>query len=90
MLALGMALVRQPKALFLDEPSLGLSPVLAQQLGDTFQTIQRQGTAILLVEQNVKLAMRVAHRVYVMKTGCIILEDSGEKLRQRGEWWDLF
>lgn len=90
MLSLGMALMVQPQALLLDEPSLGLAPVLAQQLGDIFQMIREQGTAILLVEQNVKLALRLAHRVYVMKAGHIILEDSGENLRQRRELWDLF
>jgi branched-chain amino acid transport system ATP-binding protein len=91
MLGLGMALVTEPKLLLLDEPSLGLAPLLVRSLMETLQHIQSTlGTSILLVEQNVKQALTIAERVYIMKMGRIVLEESGEKLLQRGEWWDLF
>lgn len=91
MLGLGMILITRPKLLLLDEPSLGLAPVLVLTLLESLKSIRDSfATSILLVEQNVKQAMEVAKRVYVMKMGRIILEESGEKLLQQGEWWDLF
>ena len=91
MLGLGMTLVTRPQLLILDEPSLGLAPLLVRSLLGTLKQIREAlGTSVILVEQNVKQAMGVAHRVYVMKMGRTILEESGEKLLQRGEWWDLF
>ncbi|MBL7208969.1 MAG: ABC transporter ATP-binding protein [Dehalococcoidia bacterium] len=91
MLGLGMALITGPRLLLLDEPSLGLAPLLVQSVMDTLRQIQQTlGTSILLVEQNVKQALQLAQRVYVMKMGRIILEESGESLLQRGEWWSLF
>lgn len=91
MLGMGMALVIRPRLLLLDEPSLGLAPVLVRSLMEALQQIQKElGTSILLVEQNVKQALQVARRVYVMKMGKLILEESAEKLLQRGQWWDLF
>jgi len=91
MLGLGMILITRPQLLLLDEPSLGLAPVLVTTLLESLRNIRDSfGTSILLVEQNVRQAMEFAQRVYVMKMGSIILEEKGEKLLQRGEWWDLF
>lgn len=91
MMIFGMALMTQPQLLMLDEPSLGLAPILVQSLIDTLRQIRDDfGTTVILVEQNVKQALRVADRVYVMKMGSIILEECGAEFRQRGQWWDLF
>ncbi len=91
MLALGLALVLRPKLLLLDEPSLGLAPVLVQRVLESVQEINRRfGTAALLVEQNVKQALRIAGRVYVMKVGQISLEDRAEALLARRDLWQLF
>ncbi len=91
MLALGLALVLRPKLLLLDEPSLGLAPVLVQRVLESVQEINRRfGTAALLVEQNVKQALRIAGRVYVMKIGQISLEDRAETLLARRDLWQLF
>jgi branched-chain amino acid transport system ATP-binding protein len=90
-LSLGMGLIRQPKLLILDEPSSGLSPVTSQHVMNIIRELNNNfGTSILLVEQNVKAAFKLSDRVYVMKTGRIILEETGEKLLERKEWWDLF
>jgi branched-chain amino acid transport system ATP-binding protein len=76
--------------LLLDEPSLGLAPVLVQKVLEAIVEInQRLGTSILLVEQNVKQALRVSSRVYVMKTGRIAMEDRSESMLVRGHFWDL-
>lgn len=80
MLALGRALMSSPKLLLLDEPSLGLAPNLALDVFKTFHEIHWQGTSILLVEQNVALALDVADRAYVMERGYIILEGTSEEL----------
>jgi branched-chain amino acid transport system ATP-binding protein len=80
MLAIGRALMSRPKLLLLDEPSLGLSPILVQQIFSIVQEINRQGTTILLVEQNALQALKVANRGYVLQTGSIILADSAENL----------
>jgi len=91
MLGLGMTLITRPRLLILDEPSLGLAPVLVKSLLETLRQIREVlGASVILVEQNVKQALEVAHRVYFVKMGRIILEESGENLLQRGEWWDLF
>jgi branched-chain amino acid transport system ATP-binding protein len=91
MLALGLALMQQPRVLLLDEPSLGLAPFLVQRVLEAVQTInQRFGTSILLVEQNIKQALRVAGRVYVMKVGQIVLEERSEALLARADLWTLF
>ena len=90
-LSIAMGLLRQPKLLMLDEPSSGLSPVAFQNVAGIIRKINDSlGTAILLVEQNVKVAFKLSRRVYVMKAGRMILEETGEKLLQRQEWWDLF
>ena len=91
MLGIGMGLLREPRLLMLDEPSSGLSPVAFQKVAGIIQTINREmGTAVLLVEQNVKVAFKLSKRVFVMKAGRVILEETGEKLLQRGHWWELF
>jgi branched-chain amino acid transport system ATP-binding protein len=82
MLAIGRALMARPTLLLLDEPSMGLSPILVETIFRIVQDINRQGTTILLVEQNARMALRVAHRGYVIQTGRIVLHDSaGELLR---------
>jgi branched-chain amino acid transport system ATP-binding protein len=89
-LAIGMAILISPRLLLLDEPTLGLSPNLVHDLGETLRSIQSMGTAILLVEQNVGVAISLAQRVYVMKTGQIILEEDQEAMSSRQNLWDLF
>ena len=81
MLAVGRALMARPQLLMLDEPSLGLAPLVVQAVFEIIGSINRTGTAILLVEQNAYQALRVAHRGYVMETGRIVLEESGAALR---------
>ena len=73
MLAIGRALMSHPRVLLLDEPSLGLSPILVQQVFETIKDINRQGTSILLVEQNALQALTIAHRGYVLQTGQVVL-----------------
>ena len=80
MLAIGRALMAKPKVLLLDEPSMGLSPVLTETIFRTIIAINKQGTTILLVEQNARMALRVAHRGYVIQTGRIVLEDAASEL----------
>ena len=81
MLAVGRALMGRPKLLMLDEPSLGLAPLVVRDLFEIIRGINARGTAILLVEQNAYQALRVAHRGYVMETGRIVLDDRSEALR---------
>lgn len=91
MLSLGMALSIQPQLLILDEPSLGLAPTLVSHVVSAITKVNRSlGVTVFLVEQNVKQAFKISNRVYVMKTGHIILEETGQKLLERSEWWDLF
>jgi branched-chain amino acid transport system ATP-binding protein len=80
MLAIGRSLMLRPKLLLLDEPSLGLAPLLVRQIFDTISEINREGTSVLLVEQNANLALRMAHRAYVLEVGRITLEGTGEEL----------
>lgn len=82
MLAIGRALMAEPKLLLLDEPSLGLAPLLVREIFRTIQTVNRQGVSILLVEQNARMALRIAHRAYVMETGRIRMSGSAMELRQ--------
>ncbi len=89
-LAIGMAILVRPDLLLLDEPSLGLSPNLVNELGKVLQEIQQMGMSVLLVEQNVKMAISLSHRIYVMRTGQIILEETGEEMMKRESLWDLF
>lgn len=82
MLAMGRAMMANPRVLLLDEPSMGLAPVLVEIIFDTIQQINKQeGTTILLVEQNALMALSVASRGYVLETGSIVLSDSAENLR---------
>ncbi len=80
MLAIGRALMAKPRLLLLDEPSMGLAPVLVEQIFDTVQTINTQGVTILLVEQNAAMALSIAGRGYVLETGRIALEGSAAEL----------
>src|SRR5207237_1432211 len=80
MLAISRALMARPGLLLLDEPSMGLSPILVETIFRIVQDINRQGTTILLVEQNARMALRVAHRGYVIQTGRIVLHDSAAAL----------
>jgi branched-chain amino acid transport system ATP-binding protein len=81
MLAIGRALMGRPTLLLLDEPSMGLAPVLVEQIFQIIQDINKQGTTILLVEQNALMALAVAHRGYVLQTGQIVLSDTAEALQ---------
>jgi len=81
MLAIGRALMARPRLLLLDEPSMGLAPVLVELIFDTIVDINKQGTTILLVEQNALMALSIAHRGYVLRTGEIALTDTAENLR---------
>jgi len=82
MLAIGRALMSRPKLLLLDEPSMGLAPVLVERIFDIIKEINTQGTTILLVEQNANVALEIATRGYVMETGSIVNSSSAEKLRE--------
>lgn len=80
MLAMGRALMSKPKLLMLDEPSMGLAPILVEQIFDIIKELHRSGTTILLVEQNAQAALSVADRAYVLETGKITLSGTGEEL----------
>ncbi len=80
MLAIGRALMSKPRILLLDEPSMGLSPILVETIFQIIREINKQGTTILLVEQNALLALQVANRGYVLQTGNIVMEDTGPNL----------
>jgi len=82
MLAIGRALMARPTLLLLDEPSMGLAPILVETIFKIIQDINRQGTTILLVEQNARMALGVAHRGYVMQTGRIVLQAPAAELLQ--------
>jgi branched-chain amino acid transport system ATP-binding protein len=82
MLAIGRALMADPKLLLLDEPSMGLAPVLVERIYETIEDINKQGTTILLVEQNANYALQVSKRGYVLETGRIALADRSEVLRE--------
>ncbi len=80
MLAIGRALMAKPRLLLLDEPSMGLAPIIVQDIFRTLREINRSGLTIFLVEQNVRQALRIADRAYVLETGRIVLEGSGREL----------
>jgi branched-chain amino acid transport system ATP-binding protein len=82
MLAIGRALMAKPQLLLLDEPSMGLSPILVEQIFAIVQDINKQGTTVLLVEQNALMALAIAQRGYVLQTGNILLADSAQALLQ--------
>jgi len=85
MLAIARALMAAPRLLLLDEPSMGLAPVLVEQIFETILDINRQGTTILLVEQNAAMALSIAHRGYVLETGAIVLSGSAAELQENAE-----
>jgi branched-chain amino acid transport system ATP-binding protein len=85
MLAIGRAMMSDPKLLLLDEPGMGLAPILVERIYETIAEINRQGTTILLVEQNANFALGVARRGYVLETGTIALTDRSEALRENPE-----
>jgi branched-chain amino acid transport system ATP-binding protein len=85
MLAMSRGLMSKPKLMMLDEPSMGLSPILVQQVFDIIKTLHNTGTTILLVEQNAQMALSIADRAYVMETGKIILTGTGEELANSDE-----
>ncbi len=80
MLAIGRALMQDPKLLILDEPSLGLAPRLVQEVRDIIVEINRQGTSVLLIEQNASMALSIAHHCYIMETGKMVMEGAAERL----------
>jgi branched-chain amino acid transport system ATP-binding protein len=85
MLAIGRALMSDPRLLLLDEPAMGLAPVLVERIYETIAEINRQGTTILLVEQNANFALEVAKRGYVLETGTVALTDTSDSLREDPE-----
>jgi branched-chain amino acid transport system ATP-binding protein len=80
MLAIGRALMSKPKLLLMDEPSMGLAPLLVHEIFSTIKEINQQGTTILLVEQNANMALSIAHRAYVIETGAVVIEGTGKEL----------
>jgi branched-chain amino acid transport system ATP-binding protein len=85
MLAIGRALMAQPTLLLLDEPSMGIAPILVERIYETIAEINKQGTTILLVEQNANFALDVSKRAYVLETGAVTLSDKSEALRENPE-----
>jgi branched-chain amino acid transport system ATP-binding protein len=90
MLAMGRALMAHPKVLLMDEPSMGLAPVLVEQVFDIIKEINEQGTTVFLVEQNASMALEVAHRGYVLQTGEIVLADSAKALLESPEMQEAY
>jgi branched-chain amino acid transport system ATP-binding protein len=92
MVSLAMALMTRPRLLLLDEPSLGLSPTITEQIMVRVRRLVNEGMSVVLVEQNIPAALMVADRVYVLRSGRILLEESADALRARGRenWWTLF
>ena len=82
MLAIGRAIMARPSLLLLDEPSLGLAPIVVENIFEVIQVINREGTTVLLVEQNAQMALQIAHRGYVLATGEIILQGSAKELME--------
>jgi len=90
MLAMARAILRRPKLLMLDEPSLGLAPVVARKVYDTLSEISKAGATILLVEQNAKLALKIANFGYILESGRIVLEGTAEELRENEDVKELY
>ena len=85
MLAMGRALMSRPRILLLDEPSMGLAPLLVREIFEIIKNINLNGTTILLVEQNASMALSIAHRAYVLENGSIVISGTGEELAKSGE-----
>lgn len=85
MLAMGRALMSRPRILLLDEPSMGLAPLLVREIFSIIKDINEAGTTILLVEQNASMALSIAHRAYVLETGSIVMSGTGEELARSNE-----
>lgn len=85
MLAMGRALMSKPRLLLLDEPSMGLAPIFIKEIFNIIVDIQKQGTTVLLIEQNANMALQIANRGYVLETGRIVLSGSGEELLESDE-----
>jgi branched-chain amino acid transport system ATP-binding protein len=82
MLAIGRAIMARPSLLLMDEPSMGLAPILVESIFDTINQINKEGVTVLLVEQNALMALSIAHRGYVMQTGEIVLQDTADNLQK--------
>jgi branched-chain amino acid transport system ATP-binding protein len=85
MLAIGRALMTHPQVLLLDEPSMGLAPILVEQIFEVIRDINSQGTTVLIVEQNALMALGIANRGYILQTGRIVLQDTAERLKENPE-----
>jgi branched-chain amino acid transport system ATP-binding protein len=85
MLAMGRALMSRPKLLLLDEPSMGLAPMLVEQIFSIIQEINAGGTTVMLVEQNANMALSIAHRAYVLETGEVVLSGNAKQLAENPE-----
>ncbi len=85
MLAMGRALMSRPKILLMDEPSMGLAPLLVKEIFNIIKNINSEGTTILLIEQNAKMALSIADRAYVIETGSIVMSGTGEELSKSDE-----
>lgn len=90
MLAISRAMLRRPKLLMLDEPSLGLAPMVARTVYDSLEEISRRGTTILLVEQNARMALKIAHYGYIMESGRIVLEGTAADLSENEDVQELY
>ena len=90
MLAMGRAMMARPKVLMLDEPSMGLAPILVEQIFEIIKEVNAQGSTILLVEQNAMMALSVANRGYVLETGHIVLSGSAEELKNNKQVQDTY
>jgi branched-chain amino acid transport system ATP-binding protein len=82
MLAIGRGLMAHPRLFLLDEPSMGLAPILVDTIFETIESINKEGVTVLLVEQNALMALSIAHRGYVLQTGQIVLSDTAANLQQ--------
>lgn len=89
-LSMAMAMMAHPRLVMVDEPSLGLAPRIVEEITGIIAALAKGGMAVILVDQNVKQTLTISDRVYVMKNGRIVLEDTGQNVLQRGSWWDLF
>ena len=82
MLAMGRALMSHPRLMMLDEPSMGLAPILVEQIFEIIGKLHRDGTTILLVEQNADMALKIANRAYILETGRVVLTGTGAELAE--------